>query len=80
MRAVVENITSGAHLTCPDNKVIKTVEFASFGDPYGVCGTYAIGKCNAPNALKIAEQVKRTKGKKKGKKKKRNDPLGRLGN
>lgn len=56
MRAVVENITSGAHLTCPDNKVIKTVEFASFGDPYGVCGTYAIGKCNAPNALKIAEQ------------------------
>lgn len=57
MRAVVENITSGAHLNCPGNKVIKAIEFASFGDPYGVCGTFAIGECNAPNALQIAEQV-----------------------
>lgn len=58
MRAVTENITSGAHLICPDDKIIKAVEFASFGDPYGVCGTYALGKCNAPEALKIAQQVK----------------------
>lgn len=57
MHAVVENVTSGARLICPDSKIIQAVEFASFGDPYGVCGTYALGKCNAPNALKIAQQV-----------------------
>ncbi|CAI9104745.1 OLC1v1003486C1 [Oldenlandia corymbosa var. corymbosa] len=57
MRAIQENVTSGAHLTCPDNKIIKSVDFAGFGDPYGVCGSYAVGKCNAPNALQIAKQL-----------------------
>ncbi|XP_059647476.1 beta-galactosidase 13-like isoform X1 [Cornus florida] len=55
-RPVVDEIKSGAHLSCPDDKVIKAVEFASFGDPYGICGTFALGRCNSPNSQKVVEQ------------------------
>ncbi|KAL2476996.1 Beta-galactosidase 13 [Forsythia ovata] len=56
-RAVVNPVKTGAHLTCPDNKVITVVEFASFGDPDGACGSFYLGKCVSPIARKVAEQL-----------------------
>ncbi|KAM7479444.1 hypothetical protein LguiA_027657 [Lonicera macranthoides] len=55
-KPVVEDVKSGAQLTCPEGKVISVVEFASFGDPLGVCGTYMLGTCNSPNSMKVVEQ------------------------
>uniref|UniRef100_A0A5B7B076 Beta-galactosidase n=1 Tax=Davidia involucrata TaxID=16924 RepID=A0A5B7B076_DAVIN len=55
-RPVVDEVKSGAHLTCPEGKVMKVVEFASFGDPYGACGAYSLGKCTSPNSQKVVEQ------------------------
>ncbi|KAM1987120.1 hypothetical protein ACFX15_034427 [Malus domestica] len=45
-----------AQLKCPNYKKIVAVEFASFGTPEGVCGTYAIGSCDAPGTKKIVEE------------------------
>lgn len=52
-----ENLTPEAFITCPDQKKITAVEFASFGDPSGFCGNFTMGKCNAPSSKKIVEQV-----------------------
>lgn len=60
-RAVVDDVKSGAHLRCPDQKKIAAIEFASFGEPIGVCGNYEHGKCNsAAETQKVVEQVKQT--------------------
>lgn len=59
-RAVVDDVQSEAHFKCPNYKKISAIEFASYGDPSGVCGAYEEGKCHAPEAKKIAEQVKET--------------------
>ncbi|KAL6957924.1 beta-galactosidase [Sarracenia purpurea var. burkii] len=55
-QTVVDDVKSGAHLTCSDGKVIKSVEFASFGNPDGICGNYIQGNCSSPNSRKIAEK------------------------
>ncbi|XP_047310632.1 beta-galactosidase 13-like [Impatiens glandulifera] len=52
----VDDLKTGAHLTCPGNKIIKHVEFASFGDPSGSCEKYVYGNCTSPNSLKVVEQ------------------------
>jgi hypothetical protein len=57
-RPVLDDVKPAAHLKCPHNKEIVAVQFASFGDPYGVCGNYFMGKCNAPVAKEVVEQVK----------------------
>ncbi|KAL9244854.1 hypothetical protein vseg_018575 [Gypsophila vaccaria] len=45
-----------AQLKCPDDKVVTKVEFASFGNPYGVCGYYLLGNCTVPSTQSIVEQ------------------------
>jgi len=57
LEPVGENLTPEAFITCPDQKKITAVEFASFGDPSGFCGGFTMGKCNAPSSKKIVEQV-----------------------
>lgn len=57
IRAVAEEPKTEATLRCPKNKVISRVEFASFGNPYGVCGFFLLGTCNSPNSQKIVEQA-----------------------
>ncbi|KAG5547740.1 hypothetical protein RHGRI_013433 [Rhododendron griersonianum] len=57
LKAVVDGPKTESQLTCPGGKVIKSVAFASFGDPSGMCGTFAEGKCNSPNSKKVVEQV-----------------------
>ncbi|XP_027355010.1 beta-galactosidase 13-like [Abrus precatorius] len=54
--AVVDNLKPAASIKCPNDKTILAVEFASFGDPSGFCGSFSVGKCNAPSATKIVEQ------------------------
>ncbi|PSS29520.1 Beta-galactosidase [Actinidia chinensis var. chinensis] len=56
IQAAVEDVKTGAHLSCPDGKKIKLVEFASFGDPFGSCGNYVEGKCTSPNSKKVVEE------------------------
>lgn len=57
-RAVVDDVKTGAHLRCPINKKMATIEFASFGDPSGVCGNYEHGKCHSSSETKkLVEQV-----------------------
>ncbi|KAK6916725.1 Beta-galactosidase jelly roll domain [Dillenia turbinata] len=53
---VVADLKPKARLTCPSDKIIAHVQFADYGDPVGVCGTYLPGKCHAPNAKKVVEQ------------------------
>ncbi|KAG2397979.1 Beta-galactosidase 13 [Vigna angularis] len=56
-QTVVENPKPTATVTCPTYKTIKTVEFASFGDPTGVCGEFVMGKCDASATKQIIEQA-----------------------
>ncbi|WCJ39872.1 beta-galactosidase 11 [Euphorbia peplus] len=54
--SVDDNLKPAAHLICPEKKKISAIQFASFGDPLGACGNYALGTCNAPSAKQVAEQ------------------------
>lgn len=47
-------------LKCPTSTKISAVKFASFGDPVGRCGTYAVGGCHDPNSVSIVQKVKPT--------------------
>lgn len=58
IRPVVVDVKPAAHLKCPNNRDIVSVEFASFGDPNGSCGSFVMGKCHAAISKEIVEQVK----------------------
>ena len=45
-------------LKCPTSTKISVVKFASFGDPVGSCGTYAVGGCHDPNSESVVQRVK----------------------
>lgn len=52
------NKTPVLHLECPrPDQVISSVPFASFGTPYGTCGSFSHGECSAAGALPIVKQV-----------------------
>ncbi|XP_038887431.1 beta-galactosidase 13-like isoform X1 [Benincasa hispida] len=56
-RAVIDDVKTGAHLQCPHDKKITSIEFASYGDPSGVCGNYQHGKCHSSSdTQKLVEQ------------------------
>lgn len=57
IRTVVDDVKPAAHLMCPDSKEIVQVDFASYGNPSGACGSYTAGNCTAANSKKIVEQV-----------------------
>ncbi|XP_047978303.1 beta-galactosidase 10 [Salvia hispanica] len=44
-------------LKCPTSTKISVVKFASFGDPVGSCGTYAVGGCHDPNSESVVQRV-----------------------
>ena len=46
------------HLRCPPNRNIAKILFASFGNPLGDCGSYAIGSCHSTNSKAIVEKVR----------------------
>lgn len=55
--AAIDDLRPKASLECPKNKVISRVEFASFGNPNGVCGYFLLGNCSSPLTQNIVEQV-----------------------
>ncbi|KAJ9189570.1 hypothetical protein P3X46_000845 [Hevea brasiliensis] len=55
-KTVVDDVRPAAHLKCPNHKKIIEVEFASFGDPYGACGGFALGNCTSPLSKQVVEQ------------------------
>ncbi|WP_437726410.1 CAP domain-containing protein [Sorangium sp. So ce861] len=44
-------------LACPAGEVITAVEFASYGTPRGVCGSYRATSCNAPTSKAVVERA-----------------------
>ena len=45
-------------LECPyPNQVIYSIKFASFGTPYGTCGSFNHGSCSSNKALSIVQKV-----------------------
>lgn len=53
---IAKNLGTQATLECPAGKKMNAVEFASFGNPTGYCGGFALGNCNAPAAKQIVEK------------------------
>ncbi|AGP34824.1 hypothetical protein [Sorangium cellulosum] len=48
---------SDISLSCPAGEVITAVEFASYGTPRGVCGSYRATSCNAPTSKAVVERA-----------------------
>lgn len=46
-----------ANLQCEGKKVIRSIVFASFGNPSGACGNFTVGNCHSPNVKKVVEQA-----------------------
>ncbi|XP_056169560.1 beta-galactosidase 11-like [Syzygium oleosum] len=55
-RPVVEDAKPAAHLKCANHKKIVAIEFASFGNPYGICGNFNYGKCTSPISKDVVEK------------------------
>ncbi|KAL6191250.1 hypothetical protein ACLB2K_037641 [Fragaria x ananassa] len=55
-RPVLDVVRTSAELKCPNYKKVVAVEFASFGDPTGSCGSYTLGKCSSPVSKEVVEQ------------------------
>lgn len=49
--------TQIATLYCPKHKRIARVEFASFGNPTGVCGDFVVGNCTSSSSTQLVEKV-----------------------
>ena len=45
------------HLQCELGKTISSIKFASFGTPYGTCGSFLQGTCHATNSRGILEKA-----------------------
>ena len=48
---------ASVHLQCAPGQSISKIEFASFGTPSGICGSFLKGTCHAPNSQAILEKV-----------------------
>ncbi|KAL3721335.1 hypothetical protein ACJRO7_033776 [Eucalyptus globulus] len=46
-----------AHLKCPDSTQISAVNFASFGNQVGSCGSYSLGDCHDPSFKSVVEKA-----------------------
>jgi hypothetical protein len=42
-------------LTAPSGGIITAINFASYGTPTGICGSFSLGACNAANSKTIVE-------------------------
>ncbi|KAG0493724.1 hypothetical protein HPP92_004718 [Vanilla planifolia] len=56
---VCANVTEGNTLTlsCQDSHNIAAIQFASFGNPQGDCGSFEVGSCDADGVLALVKQV-----------------------
>lgn len=44
-------------LSCGVGQSISAIKFASFGTPFGVCGSFQQGTCHASNSHELIEKV-----------------------
>ncbi|KAK3012859.1 hypothetical protein RJ639_008822 [Escallonia herrerae] len=44
-------------LSCQGGRTISEIQFASFGDPQGTCGSSKKGSCEAANALSVIQKA-----------------------
>ncbi|XP_047310478.1 beta-galactosidase 3-like isoform X2 [Impatiens glandulifera] len=44
------------HLKCSPGQTISSISFASYGTPFGTCGSFQQGTCHAPNSHSILEK------------------------
>lgn len=58
IQTVIQDVKANARLHCPEGKVIRTITFASFGNPGGVCGNLTTGSCHAPSTKSVVEKVR----------------------
>ncbi|KAI3442466.1 Beta-galactosidase [Psidium guajava] len=56
IRPVVDDAKPTANLKCANHKKIVAIEFASFGNPNGGCGSFELGKCTSSISKKVVEQ------------------------
>ncbi|KAE9586607.1 hypothetical protein Lal_00004747 [Lupinus albus] len=54
--SIMENVRPEATLKCSNFKKIVAVEFASYGNPSGFCGSFALGNCSMGGAKSIVEE------------------------
>ncbi|URD76280.1 beta-galactosidase [Musa troglodytarum] len=53
IQSVVNDAKPEATLTCTGDKVIRSIVFASFGNPSGMCGNFTVGSCHARQAKSV---------------------------
>ena len=44
-------------MSCQTGHTISEIQFASFGDPQGTCGSFKKGYCEAANSLSAIQKV-----------------------
>ncbi|MCL7024181.1 hypothetical protein MKW94_007274 [Papaver nudicaule] len=54
--ALKDDLKPKAHLKCPNYKTMASIDFASFGNPTGVCGMITPGNCTSASTQKVVEQ------------------------
>ncbi|XP_010941318.1 beta-galactosidase 11 [Elaeis guineensis] len=57
IKTLVQDVKPRAYLKCDDNKVIRSIAFASFGNPTGACGNFTVGTCHSPQAASVVEKA-----------------------
>ncbi|CAN0846104.1 Beta-galactosidase 14 [Linum grandiflorum] len=55
---LVDKVQPTAQLRCPPQKKIVSIDFASFGDPNGTCGSYTVGTCSSALSKSIVHKWK----------------------
>src|SRR5258705_13989458 len=51
------NENGSLSLACPAGQTIASVQFASYGDPTGSCGSYVVGACNASKSVSVVSDA-----------------------
>ncbi|WOL18586.1 beta-galactosidase 11-like [Canna indica] len=57
IRSVGNNMKPEAQLECDSDKVIRSIVFASFGNPGGACGNFTVGNCHTPKIKSVVEKA-----------------------
>ncbi|KAI4318647.1 hypothetical protein MLD38_032323 [Melastoma candidum] len=47
LRPIVDSVNPEANLKCANGKKIVAIDFASYGDTIGICGSFEEGKCSS---------------------------------
>ncbi|WOL17238.1 beta-galactosidase 11-like [Canna indica] len=57
LRLVAHDAREETDVSCPEEKVINSIVFASFGNPTGLCGNFTKGICHAQQTRSVVEKA-----------------------